>query len=214
MVKYLAGLLVLAFATTTAAQTKPTTTTKPASAPAKTTTKSPSTTAQPAAKTATAPVVLKKEDDKDFCPEFKKVLAAAKDGFNDIKGDTIRKTKSIIIASKVTVPGWVGNRLSHDLSINQTFYRGFVEGEGNLSVVKSKFEGVKSKIKNCLPKGFVEKNKESESKTDYNRLLIISEHPQDSKSKEYKGLVIEIETEYDVAAAADYDISITITYYK
>lgn len=196
MTKYIAGLLLLAFVSTAGAQTKPA---------AKTSTPP---------KKATAAVVLKPEKEGAFCPEFKKVLDAAKDNFDAIKGDTIRKTKSIIIASNVSLPGLSANRISHDKSINQTFYRAFLEGTGNLATVKSKFEGIKSKIKGCLPKAYVEKNKESETKTDYTRLLVLSEKAQDSKTKEYSGMVIEIETEYDVAAAADYDISITITYYK
>lgn len=208
MTKYLAGLLVLALLNTASAQTKPATSTK-STTPAKTAT----TPAKPANKATTA-VVLKPEKEGAFCPEFKKVLESAKDNFDPIKGDTIRKNKSIIIASKVALPGLSANRISHDLSINQTFYRAFLEGTGNLPTVKQKFEGIKNKIKGCLPKAYVEKNKESETKTDYNRLLILSEKAQDSKTKEYKGMVVEIETEYDVAAAAEYDISITITYYK
>lgn len=199
MTKYLAGLLVLALLNTASAQTKPASSTKNSTTPAK---------------TATAAVVLKPEKEGAFCPEFKKVLESAKDNFDPIKGDTIRKTKSIIIASKVSLPGLSANRISHDLSINQTFYRAFLEGTGNLATVKQKFEGIKNKIKACLPKAYIEKNKVSETKTDYNRLLILSEKAQDSKTKEFKGMVIEIETEYDVAAAAEYDISITITYYK
>lgn len=198
MVKYLAGLLLLAFSVNATAQTK-----TPTQSKSKTT---------PPAKATTPPAKAEKEP--PFCPEFKKVLAAAPTNFDALKGDTIRKTKSIIIASNISLPGMSANRISHDKSVNQTFYRAFLEGTGNLATVKLKFEGLKTKIKGCLSGKWAEKNKESESKTLYTRLFIISENPQDPKTKDYKGLVIEIEVEYEVGAANEYDISITVANYK
>ena len=205
MVKYLASLLLLAFAVSANAQTKTPAQTKPA--------KSATTPAKQPAKATTA-VVLKPENEPAFCPEFKKVLAAAPTNFDALKGDTIRKTKSIIIASKISLPGLAANRISYDRSINQTFYRGFLEGTGNLSVVKQKFDGIKAKIKACLNGKWVEKNKETETKTAYTRLFILSENPQNAKTKEYKGTVIEIEVEYEIGTDTEYDISITIANYK
>ncbi len=199
MVKYLAGLFILAFSVSATAQTK-------------TPTQAKTTKTTPAK--ATAPVVLKSEKEAPFCPEFKKVLAAAPTNFDALKGDTIRKTKSIIIASNISLPGMAANRISYDKSVNQTFYRAFLEGTGNVATVKQKFEGLKTKIKGCLNGKWTEKNKESETKTSYTRLFILSENPQDAKTKDYKGLVIEIEVEYEVGTDTEYDISITITNYK
>lgn len=194
MIKYLAGLLLVVFSVSANAQNKP---------PTKTATTK-----------ATAPVVLKPEKEPPFCPEFKKVLEASKNNFDALKGDTIRKTKSIIIASNLALPGLNANRISYDKLAKQTYYRAFLEGQGNISVVKQKFDGIKTKIKGCLDKKWVEKNKESETKTLYTRLFTLSEKAQDAKTKEYKGIVIEIEIEYEIGTNTDYDISITIANYK
>jgi hypothetical protein len=149
-----------------------------------------------------------------FCIDLLKVLAAATDSFDLIKGDTIRKTKSIILESKVLLSDMSVSRISIDRTIKQSFYRSFYDGTGNVNVLKGKFEGIKKRMCDCIAdKGWIERDDITESDTDYSRYVMLLENPQDDITKEFKGCLLELEVEFEKGSDTEYTIMLTISYY-
>lgn len=151
----------------------------------------------------------------DFCTDFKKILAEALSNFDSLKGDTIRANKSIIIATKLPMPDMSMSRISVDKGSKQSFYRSFYDGHGNINTVKQKFEGLVGKIKACINDStWVEDNNETESDTDYNRLYTLLQNPQDDTTKEYHGLVLDLEVEFNKTSDTEFSIMFTLSNYK
>lgn len=149
-----------------------------------------------------------------FCLDFLKVLDEAVTNFDSIKSDTIRKTKSIILESKVLLSDMSVSRISIDRTIKQSFYRSFYDGTGNVNVLKAKFEGIKKRMCDCIAdKDWIQRDDITESDTDYSRYVMILENPQDYVTKEFKGRLIELEVEFDKGSDTEFTIMLTISNY-
>lgn len=155
-----------------------------------------------------------KQPKGDFCTDLTVILKSAISNFDSLKTDTVRATKSIIIESSVLLTDMSMSRISIDRTINQSFYRSFYDGTGNLTTLKSKFEGIKNRIITCVADtNWIEKNDETVSDTEYYRIFTLLENPQDDVTKEYKGRVIELEVEFDIASDTEFTIMLTIANY-
>jgi hypothetical protein len=141
-------------------------------------------------------------------------LDEAVTNFDSIKSDTIRKTKSIILESKVLLSDMSVSRISIDRTIKQSFYRSFYDGTGNVNVLKAKFEGIKKRMCDCIAdKDWIQRDDITESDTDYSRYVMILENPQDYVTKEFKGRLIELEVEFDKGSDTEFTIMLTISNY-
>lgn len=149
-----------------------------------------------------------------FCLDFLRVLDEAVTNFDSIKSDTIRKTKSIILESKVLLSDMSVSRISIDRTIKQSFYRSFYDGTGNVNVLKAKFEGIKKRMCDCIAdRDWIQRDDITESDTDYSRYVMILENPQDYVTKEFKGRLIELEVEFDKGSDTEFTIMLTISNY-
>lgn len=149
-----------------------------------------------------------------FCIDFLRVLNEAVTNFDYIKGDTIRAKKSIILESKVVLTDMSVSRISIDRSVKQSFYRSFYDGNGNINVLKAKFEGLKKRMCDCIAdKEWIERDDITESDTDYSRYVMILENPQDNVTKEFKGRLIELEVEFEKGSDTEFTIMLTIVNY-
>lgn len=162
--------------------------------------------------TAVATATAAKKD--RFCIDFLKILDEALTDFDHIKADTVRAKKSIILNTTVELTDMSVSRISIDRTIKKSFYRSFYDGNGNVNVLKSKFDGIKKRMADCIAdKGWIERDDLTESDTDYTRYVMFLENPQDDVTKEFKGRLVELEVEFDKGSDTEFTIMLTISNY-
>lgn len=177
---------------------------KPAGKPKTTTTKTPAKTSTTTAATAENP---------KFCTTLKKIVEASKTNFADLMGDTIRAKKTIIVASKIDLPGVTVNRISIDPTVKLYFFNAYFEGQGNLLSTKAKYDALKKQVKTCLAANkWNERETRTDTKEEFSCSYFLTENKLDPKTKDLKGISVELIVDADVNDT-EYSIILTVTKY-